>query len=140
MWHIILSYIVKKNPKLKGISLISMCNVRNTMWPVSTPSKHETLTQCWSNSDPLQTSTGSIPRVCWTVGLAVHTAGGEYKPTPTQYLFIVGPASLVLANIHSALVSTSCWRYPPSVTLAHIQHWAKQNTVTQYWAYVGSAS
>ena len=25
-----------------------------------------------------------MPRVCWAAGLAVHTAGGEYKPTPTQ--------------------------------------------------------
>ena len=35
---------------------------------------------------------------------------GEYKPTPTQCLLNIGPASLVLASIHSVLVSTSCWR------------------------------
>ena len=35
-------------------------------------------------------------------------AGGEYKPTPTQCLLNVGPASPVLASIHSVLVSTSC--------------------------------
>ena len=58
-----------------------------------------------------QTSTGSTPRVCWAAGLAVPTTGGEYKPTPTQCLLNVGPASPVLASIHSALVSTSCWQY-----------------------------
>ena len=91
----------------------------------NTSSKHETLTQCWSNAGPLsatlaqhQTSTGSTPRVCWDA-----------------------------FNSNSALVSTSCWRYrhnalnqswvnvgPPSVTLAHIQRGAKHDTVTQYWA------
>ena len=81
------------------------------------------------------------------------TAGGEYKPTPTQCLLTVGPATLVLASMHSALVTTSCWRYQhdalnlswvnvglPSVTMADIQRVAKQDTVTQYWANVGSAS
>ena len=41
--------------------------------------------------------------------LVVRTAGGDYKPTPTQCLLNVGPVSPVLASIHSALVSTSCW-------------------------------
>ena len=40
--------------------------------------------------------------------LAVHIAGGKYKMTPTQCLLNAGPASPVLAGIHSALVSTSC--------------------------------
>ena len=44
-------------------------------------------------------------------GLVSLTAGGDYKPTPTQCLLNFGPASSVLASIHSALVSTSCWRY-----------------------------
>ena len=43
-------------------------------------------------------------------GLVVLTAGGEYKPTLTQCLLNVGPTLLVLASIHSALVSTSCWQ------------------------------
>ena len=80
--------------------------------------------------------------------LVALTAGGDYKPTPTQCLLNVGPALPALASIHSALVSTSCWRYrhdalnhrPPSVTLAHIQRGAKHDTKTQYWANVGSAS
>ena len=38
------------------------------------------------------------------------TAGGDYKPTLTQCLLNAGPASPVLASIHSALVSASCWR------------------------------
>ena len=41
-------------------------------------------------------------------GLVVLTAGGDYMPTLTQCLLNVGPASPVLASIHSALVSTSC--------------------------------
>ena len=44
-------------------------------------------------------------------GLVVLTAGGDYKPTATQSLLIVGPVSPVLASIHSDLVSTPCWRY-----------------------------
>ena len=96
--------------------------------------------------------------------LVLLTAGGDYKSTSTQCLFNVGPASPVLASIQSALVSASCWRYRhaggtgcwryrhdalnqswvnvglPPVTLAHIQLGAKRNTVTQYWADVGSAS
>ena len=80
-------------------------------------------------------------------GLVVLTAGGGYKPTLTQCLLDVRPASPVLASIHSALVSTSCWRSrhdalsqswvnvdPPSETLAHIQRGAKHDTLTQYWA------
>ena len=43
-------------------------------------------------------------------GLVVLTASGDYEPTPTQCLLHAGPASPVLASIHSALVSTSCWR------------------------------
>ena len=71
--------------------------------------------------------------VQWHAGLVVLTAGGEYKPTPTQCLLNIRPALRFLASIHSALVSTPCWRYrhdalnqswvnvgPPSVTLAHI--------------------
>ena len=52
---------------------------KTQMWLVNTPSKHETLTQCWSNSVPSsamlaqhKTSTGSTPRVCWAAGLAVQ--------------------------------------------------------------------
>ena len=89
----------------------------------------------------------------------LNTARGDYKPTLTQCLLNVGPASSVLASIHSVLVSTSCCRYlhasstghdalnqnwvivgPPFVTLAHIQRGAKHNTATQYWANAGSAS
>ena len=54
-----------------------MCKTQ--MWLVNTPSKHKTLTQCWSNSGPPsatlaqhKTSTGSTPRVCWAAGLSVQ--------------------------------------------------------------------
>ena len=38
----------------------------------------------------------------------LNTAGDDYKSTPTQCLLNVGPATPLLANIHSVLVSTSC--------------------------------
>ena len=76
----------------------------------------------------------------------------KYKLTLTQCLLNVWPASPVLASIHSAIVSTSCWQYRhgalnqscvnvgrPSVTLAHIQRGAKHDKVTLYWANVGPA-
>ena len=76
-----------------------MCKTQ--MWPVNTPSKHEMLTKCWSNSGPPsatlaqhKTSTGSTGLWVW-----------KRKPTPTQYLLNVGPASPVLTSIHSTIVS-----------------------------------
>ena len=72
------------------------------------------------------------------------SASAYCKATPTQCLLNVGPASPVLASIHSALVNTSCWRYRhealnrgwfnngrPSVTLAHIQCGAKHDSVIE---------
>ena len=113
------------------------------MWLVNTPSRHETLTQCWSNAGPPsttlaqhQTSTGSTPRANtkhldsvglmlrqhrrrWTnikptlaqciVLAGMHTAGGENKPTPTQCLFHVGPASTVLATRSTAIEIYRNW-------------------------------
>ena len=87
--------------------------VRNTC-------QHSQQTRRWPNSGPPsatlaqhQTNTGSTPRVCWelrSAGLVLlNTAGDDYKPTPTQCLLNVESASLVLASIHSVLVSTSCW-------------------------------
>ena len=57
-------------------------------------------------------------------GLVILTAGGEYKPTSTQCLLNVGPASPVLASIYSALVSTSCWRY-------------RHDGLNQSWTHIG---
>ena len=86
-----------------------MCKTQ--LWLVNTPSKHETLTQCWSNYCPLsvtlaqhKTSSKSTPRVCWAAGQAVQA--------DTDLMSVnVGPASPVLASIHSTVVSrpTSCW-------------------------------
>ena len=42
-------------------------------------------------------------------GLVLLAAGGDYKPTLTQCLLNVGPATL--ASIHSVLASTLCCRY-----------------------------
>ena len=75
-----------------------------------------------------QTSTGATPRVCTPtlykcytnilclLGIAaglilLNTADGDYKPTPTQGLLNAGPASPVLASMHSVLVRTSCCGY-----------------------------
>ena len=86
------------------------------MWHVNTPSQHETLTQCWSNAVPPsatlaqpQTSTDSMPRVCWAADLAVHTPANtrhwdsvglllgqcrwpwtNSKPTLAQCIMLVG--------------------------------------------------
>ena len=47
------------------------------------------------------------------------TAGHDYKPTPTQCLLNVGPASPVLAGIHSVLVSTSfCYLHDGGIVRA----------------------
>ena len=72
---------------------------------------------------------------CW----ASVAGAGQYPFSPSQYFMLPVPA---------------CWRYGhdapnqiwvndvglPSVTLAHIQRGAKHDTVTQYWANVGSSS
>ena len=89
----------------------------------------------------------------WTVLFVGGGVSTESKLTPIQCLLNVGPASLVLGSIHTALVSISCWWYQhdalnqnwvnvglPSVTLSPIQRGAKHDTVTQYWANVGSAT
>ena len=76
--------------------------MRNIMWLVNTPSKHDV--------DP-----ALVQRLLFAglrsiaAGLVLLTAGGDYKPTPIQCLLNVGPASSVLASIHSVpiLVSTS---------------------------------
>ena len=62
-------------------------------------------------------------------GLVVLTTGGDYKLTQTQCLLDAGPASTVLAKIHSALVSTSCWR-----ERVHIQRGALLQTAV--WKYL----
>ena len=84
----------------------------HTCWPAS-------YTMAWHRTNASYTvSTGSTPRICWAAGLAVHTAGGEYKPTQTQCLLNAGAASPMLASIYSFLVSTSCWRDWPGNGLA----------------------
>ena len=81
-----------------------------------TPDPNPMLVQCWPticNAGPASNKpwiSASCLLGCNT-GLVVLTAGGEYKPTPTEYLLNVGPASPVMVSIYSALVSTSCWRY-----------------------------
>ena len=83
----------------------------------------------------------------------VHIAGGDYKQTPTQCMLNVGLVSLVLASIHSALVSTLClWEcvhivynvpmlikcWPASYTMArHRTNAHDTDTLPgQWWAYV----
>ena len=145
--------------------------MRNTMWFVNTPSKHETLIQCWTNAGlpsarlaQHETSTGSTPRVCWSAFNEGLNVGQRCTRWPgIGLMHLTHWQHRVLASIHS--VSTSCWRgcvhivyttlvpfkcwssiillYQhdtlnqswvnvglPSVTLAHIQHGAKHDTVT----------
>ena len=75
-----------------------------------------TFVQCWSNVEDV----GPTLYKCYTIflcllgmaaGLGLLTAGGDYKPTPTQYMLNVEPASPVLASTHSVLDRSSCWRY-----------------------------
>ena len=137
------------------------------MWFVNTPSKHETLTQCWSNAGSPsatlaqhETSTGSTPCVCWAAFNSSWSGSaycwrrlqGQLQADTDRMSAKCWTSVADAGSFHSALV-TSCWRYwhdalnqscvnvgSPSVTLAHIQRGAKQDTVTQYWANVGSAS
>ena len=76
-----------------------------------------TANQHWFNASCLLTAAGQV----------VLTAGGDYKPTPTQCMLNVGPASPVLASIHS--VSNSCWR-----ELVHIQRGTVLQTAK--WKYL----
>ena len=144
------------------------------------PSKHDTSTQCQFNAGTPSPAL-AINHQYWTVLSVGGSVSTEYKLTLIQCLVNVGPASPALASIHSALVSTSCWRKfvhivytapmpfkwtdiglmyvtpthcrvngrlvlhrlcqhialkqswvdvgPTSVTLAHIQHAAKHDTV-----------
>ena len=98
---------------------------------VNTPSKHEVWNQCWFQCWPTVCDPGTASNQHWinigptlykcytnvlcllgiAAGLVLLTAGGDDKPTPTQCLVNVGPASPVLASIHSVLVSTSYCRY-----------------------------
>ena len=74
-------------------------------WPSIKPAlvQHLTFVQCWTNV---------LCLLGIAAGLALlNTAGGDYKPTLTQCLLNVGPASPALAGIHSVLVITSCCRY-----------------------------
>ena len=131
---------------------------------VSTPSKHDVdpmLDQSW----PTGCDAGPASNKHWfnascllgcvqlaAVLVLLNTAGGDYKPTPTQCLLIVGQYPFSPSQ-YLMLPVTACWQYghdalnqswvnvgQPSVTLAHIQRGAKHNTVTRYWANVGSAS
>ena len=68
--------------------------------------------------------------------LASVASAGQYQFSSSQYFMLAVP---------------TCWRYwhnalnqanvgPSSVTPTHIKRGAKHDTVTQYWANVGSAS
>ena len=103
--------------------------------------------QCW----PTVCDAGPTSNQHWfntsclliAAGLVVPTAGGDYKPTPTQCLLNVGPASPVLASIHSALVSTSCWRERVHVQTAKWEYLLNSQVCilpSFGWAVTGTAA
>ena len=75
----------------------------------------------------------------WTVLSVGGGVSTEYKLTPIQCLLNIGPTSQVLASIHSALVSTSCWQ-----KCIHILYtapmpfkcWPASYTMTRHWTNV----
>ena len=87
---------------------------------------------CWPR---LQADTHPMSVKCWASVAGV----GQYPFCPSQYF--------ILPYLHAGgIVQSRCFEPkpvnvgPPPVKLAHIQRCAKQDTVTQYWAYVGSPS
>ena len=66
-----------------------------------------TLVQCWANVEDVRpTLYKCYTNVLGLLGIAaglvlLNTAGDDYKPTPTQCLLNVGPATPVLASIHT---------------------------------------
>ena len=113
-------------------------SVSNTTWFVNTPSKHKTLTRCWSNAGTLsatlaqhRSSTGSTPRVCWagassycwwrvqtdtnpmSVKCWASVAGaGQYSFSPSQCFMLAVPAQCLnqsWVNVGDA-VHLSAWR------------------------------
>ena len=106
-------------PPLRRWPSIKPAMLQRLVFPGSCiqPSKHKTFVQCWANVEAV----GLTLYKCYTnvlclLGIAaglelLNTAGNVYKPTPTQCLLNVGPASPVLASIHSVLVSNFMLRY-----------------------------
>ena len=91
-------------------------------------------TSCWRDWVHIA-YTAPMPFKCWPASctIARHWTNARYTDTWPAIQTI--PARC-FAVLHQSWVNVG----PPSVTLAHIQHGTKHNTVTQYWANVGSAS
>ena len=151
------------------------------MWLVNTPSKHETLTQCWSNALPRLRRRSSIKPAlvqrlafaglrsiacrsvkCWARVLVLasidsalvstslwweclhmaYTALKPFKCWPASYTmpwhrtnarYTSTLAGFVLANIHSALVNTSCWRESVHMVYTNpmpFECWSASYTIT----------
>ena len=86
---------------------------------------------CWRQ---LQADTDPMSVKCW-VSIAVV---GQYPFSPSQYFMLAVPACWLYR--HDALNQSWGDVGPQSVMLAHIQRGAKHDTVTKYWANVGSTS
>ena len=123
------------------------CFLLAVVWPQSTS---------WHRSN-VSSMVGQL-RCCWPVSIQcvhiVYTTPMTFKCCPASYIMTrhrtnVRYTDTLLgqwwARVHDYTI-TMLWNKaglmlaPPSVTLAHIQSGAKHNTVTQYWAIVGSAS
>ena len=133
------------------------------------PSKHETLTQCWSNARLTASDSGRASNQHWfntsyLLGLRSIARWSAYcwrrVQADTDPMSVKCWASIAGAGQYPfstsqyfMLAVPACWRYWhdalnqswvhvvwPSVMLAHIQRGAKNDTVTQYSADCGSAS
>ena len=109
-------YAVPPSPTLAHhyFNIDSACCVCWVSGPVSAAESPTTL--CPANTTRYPNSGSTLLPIWpatiqhWAVLSASVGLSTEYKLTPTQYLLNAGPAWPVLASIHSALGSVSCWR------------------------------
>ena len=69
------STVTKSSSDSISFNISTPCDVQNTMWPLNTPRKHETLIQRWSNFGPPSAT------------LAQHKTITCSNPANTNYLY-----------------------------------------------------
>ena len=101
------------------------------MWLVNTPSKHETLTQCWPTVCDVGLASNQ-PRVCWAVFNSSWSGSAHcwrQLQADTNPMSVKCWARVAGADQYSALVSIICWR-----ERVHIQGGVLLQTVK--WKYI----